>query len=131
MDNGKLLKNYDVKNIAPDRLDSGEKLILCILLSMRNLPKINISIERLAWQASMSPLTVKRKLKTLEGKKLIIRKSAGFKNTKKTILNELNIAALVAECSKLRADKMKIFISYIYERENDLITETENPFVNM
>ncbi|HXH29244.1 MAG TPA: Lrp/AsnC family transcriptional regulator [Bacteriovoracaceae bacterium] len=112
MDIYKNLKNYDVKNIAPDRLDTGEKLILSILLSMRNLPEINISIERLSWQASMSPLTTKRKIKLLEEKGLITRVSAGHKNNKKTILNELNIASLVAACSKIRAGKMNEFINY-------------------
>lgn len=105
------LKNYDVKNIAPDRLDTGEKLILSILLSMRNLPEINISIQRLSWQASMSPITTKRKLKSLEEKELITRVSAGFKNNKKTILNEVRIASLVAACSKVRAAKMNEFIN--------------------
>ena len=110
MENNRSLKNYDVKNISPNALDTGEKLVLCILLSMRNLPEINISVQRLAWQASMSPLTAKRKLKSLQEKNLITRVSAGFKNNKKTILNEVTIAKLVARSSKLRAGKMNDFI---------------------
>lgn len=110
MNNFRNLKNYDVKNIGPNVLDTGEKLVLCILLSMRNLTEINISIQRLSWQASMSPLTTKRKLKSLEQKGLISRTSAGFKNNKKTILNEIEIAKLVAKSSKIRASKMNELI---------------------
>ena len=112
MEADRLLKNYDVKNISPKDLDTGEKLILCILLSMRNLQEINISIQRLAWQASMSHLTVKRKLKSLEQKQLITRLSAGFKNNKKTVLNEVMIAKFVAKSSKLRASNMRDFIDH-------------------
>lgn len=130
MENSRNLKNYDVKNISPKHLDTGEKLILSILLSMRNLQEINISIQRLSWQASMSPLTTKRKLKSLVEKNLIIRISAGFKNNKKTVLNEVEIARLVAKSSKIRADSMHEFILDTEQRKREELSEIFSDFLS-
>ena len=104
------LKNYDVKNISPEALDSGEKMLLFIFLSMRNLEMVNISIERLAWQSSLSESTVKRKIKSLEKKGLLERIFNGFKQTKITKVDEEAVAQLVWKCSPKRKAAMNEFL---------------------
>ena len=104
-------RSYDVKYISNQELDAGEKLILMILLSMRNLPEIRISIDSLAEQSSLGTATVKRKLKSLQQKKFIRRISKGTKNCSVTVVNDLEVAMAVKRANPTIFYRMRSFTS--------------------
>lgn len=88
-------RSYSVKFVAPEYLDCEEKLLLMIFLSMRNLPSIHISVQRLAHQSSLSVPTVQRKLKTLISKGLIKRNKYGEGKKTVTEINDSNLIELI------------------------------------
>lgn len=93
---------YDVKYLTA-QYDVGEKMVLVILLSMRNLPEIFISQKQLAKQASLSLPTLKRKLDSLKEKGVLTTETRG---EGKTLMYNIDISILVRHVEK---ENSKVF----------------------
>lgn len=91
------VKNYHVKFISSEKLDAPEKLLLMVLLSMRNLAEIHITIDLLAEHTSLSTATVKRKLASLKEKGFIERRGRGRSLPTITEINHQAIRDAVRE----------------------------------
>lgn len=135
------LQAFDVKFISKQYLDVESKMILMVLLSMRNLSEVFISNKQLAGQCSISVATLKRRLQELEAEGFIDRSTRGEGNgagrTKTTKINEQKIIELIVESSPKQTLRFaytlpsKIFEYFsvpVDKNDHDIFKDLENPF---
>lgn len=95
---------YDVKFLPSSEFSCSEKLVLMVLLSMRNLQEIFISHKNLGEQCSISVPTVKRVLNKLKLKNVLMIKKRG---DGKTLKYDLDIKILLVFVFKSNPEQFK------------------------
>jgi hypothetical protein len=110
---------YDVKYLPSGEFDVGEKMVLMVLLSMRNLDEIYISHKALSRQSSLSVPTLKRKLEKLKIKNVVVTKVRG---AGKTLNYEVDILNLLKFTAKSNPDLFKKMEKHFDVTLNKLIS---------